>query len=302
MMNAAIMGADRWLQRLRTLPGLVRQVDGQTNFHYAFFFLSPARRQALRDIYAYCRLIDDVVDGPGATEEKAAELKSWHRELEQAFFDGQPTHPVAQRLQVGQRQFGLRYEDALAVLDGCEMDLHKTRYATWDEVYRYCYHVASSVGLLCIELFGCKDPASRDYAIHLGYALQLTNILRDVAEDAERDRIYLPTECLRQFGLSDAEILSGSFHNGSQAKAARLVSAVARRTREEYRLARVARSETDRLALLPAEIMGQVYFALLLEIERQGVAVLEKQPRIALPRRKKLTAALLGIAGSLIPR
>lgn len=302
MMAEVRTEAGRWLSRLRELPRLARQVEGSTNFHYAFFFLSPERRQALRDVYAYCRLIDDIVDGPGPTDDKAAELSTWRRELHDAFFDGQPAHPIAQRLKESKQRFGLRYEDALAVLAGCEMDLHKTRYATWDEVYSYCYHVASSVGLLCIELFGCKDPRSREYAIHLGRALQLTNILRDIAEDAGRDRVYLPSELLREFGLSDKDILSGTLPADGEAKAARLLSAVARRTREEYRLARAARSDVDRRALLPAEIMGQVYFSLLLEIERRGpAAVLRRQERVALPRRKKLTAALSAIAGSLLP-
>ena len=295
-------GAERWFRRLRELPKLVRQVDGQTNFHYAFFFLSPERRQALRDVYAYCRLIDDIVDGTATTEDKAEELKAWRRELHQAFHGGHPAHPVAQRLQEDQQRFGLRYEDALAVIEGCEMDLHKTRYATWDELYSYCYHVASAVGLLCIELFGCKDPRSRDYAIHLGRALQLTNILRDVAEDAERDRVYLPVESLREFGLSDSDIVSDELPSGLKPQAARLFSSVARRAREEYRLAKAARSETDRKALLPAEIMRRVYFSLLVAIERKGPAVLHHRERVALPRRKKLTAALGAIAGSLVPR
>jgi phytoene synthase len=301
MMAEVRTGANRWLSRLRELPRLVKQVDANTNFHYAFFFLPAARRQALRDVYAYCRLIDDIVDGPGKTDDKAAELSTWRRELFDAFHDGKPAHPIARRLQQSQQLFGLRYEDALAVLAGCEMDLHKTRYATWDETYNYCYHVASSVGLLCIELFGCKDPRSRQYAIHLGRALQLTNIMRDIAEDADRDRVYLPSELLREFGLSDLDIMSGQLSRDGEARAARLLSAVARRTREEYRLARAARSDVDRKALLPAEIMGRVYFSLLLEIERRGPAVLKKKERIALPRRKKVTAALAAIAGSLLP-
>ena len=117
--------------------------------------------------------------------------------------------PVAVALAEAHQRFGVRYEDALLVLRGCQSDLHKRRYATWSELYDYCYHVASAVGLMCIALFGCKDPGSRQYAIHLGQALQLTNILRDVAEDAARDRIYLPQEALIEFGLSEADILSG---------------------------------------------------------------------------------------------
>jgi phytoene synthase len=208
---------------------------------------------------------------------------------------------VARGLQIGHRQFGLRYEDALAVLIGCEQDLVKSRYATWAEVDDYCYHVASSVGLLCVELFGCVDPRSRDYAIHLGRALQLTNILRDIREDAARDRIYLPTEVLTECGLTEADILSGVLPANKRAAASRLLSLVAQRAHTEYRLARAARSPRDRRALIPAEIMGQVYFSLLEELERRGLEVLlpVDGKRIALSKRQKLTAAAMAVFGSL---
>jgi len=278
----------------------------QTSFQAAFFFLPAARRQALNDVYAYCRLIDDIVDGPGRVEDKAAELAVWRRELTEAFHGGHPSHPIARQLQDAQRRFGLRHEDALAVLLGCELDLHKNRYQTWDEVYSYCYQVASSVGLLCIDLFGCSDARSREYAIHLGYALQLTNILRDVAEDATRDRLYLPLASLRQFGLSEADVLACAEHPPATPEKrlalGRLLSSVARKAREEYRLARESRCEPDRRALLPAEIMGQVYLSLLGEIEQRGIeVVLQRQERVSLSRRQKLSAVVRAIAGNLLP-
>lgn len=273
----------------------------QTNFRYAFFFLSPERRRALHDVYAYCRLIDDIVDGSASLSAKEAELSAWRHDLAEAFFGGQPSHPVARRLQDAERRFGLRYEDALAVLLGCEMDLHKRRYATWQELYSYCYHVASSVGLLCIALFGCTDPRSRDYAIHLGQALQLTNILRDIAEDAGRDRLYLPQESLAEFGLVEADLLSGAVTTNKEAATCRLLSAVSGRAREEYRLARQSASPRDRRALLPAEIMAEVYFSLLVEVERKGPEVLVPQRRVTLSRRQKLAATLSAIAGNFLP-
>lgn len=314
MMDVLSATAD-WLRGFVPDPGPLPKSDAaqlsteitqrsQTSFRLAFFFMSPARRQALNDVYAYCRLIDDIVDGPGRITDKAAELEVWRRELSEAFHGGHPSHPIARRLQVGQRLFGLRYEDALAVLLGCELDLHKNRYQTWDEVYGYCYQVASSVGLLCIALFGCTDPRSRDYAIHLGYALQLTNILRDVAEDARRDRLYLPIESLAHFGLTDWDVLHCGEHTQPEKRAAlgRLLSSVARRAREEYRLAREKRPAPDRLALLPAEIMGRVYLSVLDEIERRGVeVVLRRQERVSLSRRQKLSAVVRAIAGSLLP-
>ncbi len=277
-----------------------------TSFRYAFFFLSAERRAALDAVYAYCRLIDDIVDGDDPVGVKAENLRAWRDVLPQVFDQGSgpapafDLHPVARELQRAQRQFGLRYDDALAVLIGCERDLHKRRYAAWDEVYDYCYHVASSVGLLCIELFGCTDPRSRDYAIHLGRALQLTNILRDIAEDAGRDRLYLPLEALSQFGLEEADVLSPRpLPQEKQPAAQKLLASVARRAREEYRLAREAKSPRDRRALVPAEIMAQVYSAVLADCERRGLELLHPKSRVKLSTARKATAALSAVLRSL---
>lgn len=277
-----------------------------TNFRYAFFFLSAERRAALDAVYAYCRLIDDIVDGDDPAGVKVENLRAW-REVLPLVFDRQSgpapivdLHPVARDLQRAQRQFGLRYDDALAVLVGCETDLHKRRYATWEEVYDYCFHVASSVGLMCIELFGCTDPRSRDYAIHLGRALQLTNILRDIAEDASRDRLYLPLEALSQFGLEEADLLSARpLSPEKQAAAQKLLASVARRAREEYRLAREAKSPRDRRALVPAEIMGRVYAAILSDCERRGPALLAPTSRVKLSTARKVSAALSAVVRNL---
>lgn len=279
----------------------------QTNFRYAFFFLSPERRAALDAVYAYCRLIDDIVDGDDAVEVKTQNLRAWREALPRIFdrtsgpAPAVDLHPAARELQQAQRRFSIRYEDALAVLVGCETDLHKRRYATWEETYDYCFHVASSVGLMCIELFGCVDPRSRDYAIHLGRALQLTNILRDIREDAARDRIYLPQEALAQFGVTETELLSSSeLTGGKLAAVQKLLASVARRAREEYRLAREAKPARDRRALVPAEIMGAVYAALLGECERRGLDILRPDRRIKLSAARKTTAALAGLVGSLV--
>lgn len=279
----------------------------QTSFRYAFFFLSPERRAALDAVYAYCRLIDDIVDGEDAVEVKAQNLRAWRDALPRIFDRASgpapivDLHPVARELQQAQRRFGIRYEDALAVLVGCETDLHKRRYATWEETYDYCFHVASSVGLMCIELFGCVDPRSRDYAIHLGRALQLTNILRDIREDAARDRIYLPQEAISQFGVREADLLAnGDLTPDVRPATQKLLASVARRAREEFRLAREAKPARDRRALVPAEIMGAVYAAILGECERRGVDVLRPDRRIKLSTTRKATAALGGLLGSLV--
>lgn len=271
--------------------------NSKSNFSFAFLLMPKVRRQAIHAVYAYCRLIDDIVDSDDPVEQKQAALAVWEDELKAAFFGGKPHSPVAVALAEAHQRFGVRYEDALLVLRGCQSDLHKRRYATWSELYDYCYHVASAVGLMCIALFGCKDPGSRQYAIHLGQALQLTNILRDVAEDAARDRIYLPQEALIEFGLSEADILSG--RRGTAALW--LLRHLAARAREEYALARAVMPEPDRRALMPAEIMGSIYFGLLEEIERRGDEVLTQGTRLKLSSRRKIERALHAVGTTLLP-
>lgn len=278
---------------------LCRKLTAQSksNFYYAFMFLPPARREALYAVYAYCRLIDDIIDGDAPQGEKQTGLRAWHGELALAFSEDPavvPTHPVAQALRKAHQAFGIRHEDALAVLQGCEMDLVHTRYETWEELRAYCYHVASAVGLLCIEIFGYRHPAARDYAIELGLALQLTNILRDVAEDAARGRIYLPREDLRRFGVSEGALLAGR----RDAAVGRLLRHEAQRARTHYLRAWAALRDEDRRSLLVAEIMGRTYFALLEEIERQDYAVLSG-PKIGLPRGRKIGIALQAVGKSL---
>jgi phytoene synthase len=271
--------------------------NSRSNFYYAFLFLPKQRRRAIYNVYAYCRLIDDIVDGPESVAQKERALEEWRRELDQAFFEGSPDHPIARGLQEAHQRFGLRYEDALAVLQGCELDLHKSRYETWDELEEYCYLVASAVGLLCIALFGCTEERSREYAVHLGQALQLTNILRDIGEDAARDRIYVPQEALEAHGLTDEDLLSGQSSPG----AAALLREIAARARAEYAQAQAALPRADRRVLVPAEIMGSIYFALLKEVERQGLAVLRPGRRIALPKEKKVAVALSAVGQTLLP-
>jgi phytoene synthase len=271
--------------------------SSRSNFYFAFLFMPKARRQAIYAVYAYCRVIDDIVDSDDPVEKKQAALAVWEDELAAAFQGGSPQHPVAVALAEAHQRFGIRYEDALLVLRGCQTDLHKRRYASWAELYDYCYHVASAVGLMCIELFGCKHPGSRDYAVHLGQALQLTNILRDVAEDAARDRIYLPQETLSDFGLTEEDILGGK----RSTAALWLVRHLAARARKEYALARAALPESDRRALVPAEIMGSIYFGLLEEVESRGDEVLTLGPRFKLSARRKIERALHAVLHSVLP-
>src|SRR5262245_35783807 len=153
----------------------------KSNFYYAFLFLPRARREALEAVYAYCRLVDDVVDEDAPAERKLAGIAHWRQELDAVYGSGTATSPVTERLRTAVGQFAIRREDMEAIIDGCAMDIDKSRYANWEELRLYCYRVASAVGLMCVEIFGytpSQVEAVRRYAIDLGIALQLTNIIR----------------------------------------------------------------------------------------------------------------------------
>lgn len=261
----------------------------RSNFYYAFLFLPRQRREALEAVYAYCRLVDDVVDEDAPAAEKLEGIAHWRRELDAVYGDAAPSHPVTARLRAAVERFAIRRQDMEAIIDGCAMDIEKTRYETWDELRLYCYRVASAVGLMCIEIFGytpSQAEAVRRYAIDLGIALQLTNILRDVAEDAQRGRVYLPTEELRAFGVSDEELVSGS----RSPAFVRMMQFQASRARSHYLRARAAIGSYERSKLVIAEIMGDIYYALLEEIEARQFDVFGDKTTVR--RRDKMRIAL----------
>jgi len=269
----------------------------QSNFYYAFLFLPREKREALEAVYAYCRLVDDVVDEEAPVADKLAGLERWRRELDLVYGEATPpddTHPVTLKLREAVRRFPIRREDMEAVIDGCAMDVERDRYETWDELRLYCYRVASAVGLMCIEIFGYSSPRARDYAVDLGIALQLTNILRDVHEDAERGRIYLPLEDLRAAGVSEEDLARGRTSPGFL----RLMRTNAARARSHYLRARAAIGPAERRQLVIAEIMGEIYFALLQRLEAADFAVFDG--KIALRRREKMAIALRNFASAQV--
>ena len=183
-----------------------------SNFYYAFMLLPAERRQALYSVYAFCRFVDDIADdavGDEAGGKPAKLLARWREELERVF-NGSPTHAISRALAYNVRRFAIPRRYFEEIIDGVEMDLGRTRYATFEELRLYCYRVASAVGLVCIEIFGYRNPRTREYAENLGIAFQLTNIIRDLSEDAARGRIYLPLEDLARFDVSEDEILRGA--------------------------------------------------------------------------------------------
>ena len=255
-----------------------------SSFYYSFLFLPPERRRAITALYAFCREVDDVVDETSDAQVARVTLDWWRKEVAQ-MLAGQPGHPVTQALQPHLQAFDIRGEHLLAVIDGMEMDLTQTRYLDFVALDRYCWHVASVVGLMSARIFGYSDERTLQYAEKLGLAFQLTNIIRDVGEDARRGRIYLPVSELQQFGVPASDILN--------AKHSERFEALMR-----FQTERAQRYYDEALALLPAQdrrpqraglIMAAIYRALLVEIERDGFRVL--QHRISLTPLRKLWLA-----------
>jgi phytoene synthase len=263
----------------------------ESNFYYAFLFLPPERRAALEAVYAFCRLVDDVVDEEAPVADKLAGLERWRRELDAVYGDVESTHPVTQGLRQAITRYAIRREDMAAIIDGCAMDVTQDRYPTWDELYSYCYRVASAVGLMCIEIFGYSSESARRYAIDLGVALQLTNIIRDVAEDAQRGRVYLPQEDLQRFGVREAELTEGGAPSEDMV---RLLRFEAQRARGHFLRARAAIGPDEKRRLVIAEIMGDIYYALLERIEDSGFDVLRGKVKVR--RRHKMAIALRNFA------
>ena len=269
----------------------------RSNFYYAFLALPRRRRDALYAVYAFCRTVDDVADAPPATgdgvlgaaerESRRGELRRWREDVERCFqAEATPSHPIARALAAAVRAYPIPREALLAIIDGVEMDLDRRTYDTVDDLYPYCYRVASAVGLCSIEIFGYTSPRARDYAVNLGMALQLTNIIRDVGADARAGRIYLPRQDLRAFSVSDDELTGAHYTEGFL----RLMAYEAGRARHFYELAATAYPRADARSLVAAEIMGQIYRALLREIEARQFHVLGE--RITLPARRKVGIAL----------
>ena len=246
-----------------------------SSFYYSFRFLPPERRRAIIALYAFCREVDDVVDE--VTDPGVARLKlAWWRSEIAAVFGGAPRHPVALALAPGVAAFKLRQEYLLAVIDGMTMDLDRNRYLDFAALERYCHCVAGVVGLMSAEIFGYVEPATRDYARDLGVAFQLTNIIRDVGEDARRGRIYLPQDELQSHGVAAADIFQRRVTPAFTALMAQQVA----RARAFYSRALAALPSIDRRAQRPGLVMAAIYQALLCRIERDAFHVLDR--RIAL--------------------
>ena len=289
--------------------------QSSSNFYYAFRLLSKTQHDALCAVYAFCRFIDDITDqtedakrpegvlssapghrplpiettGKNHQEILADRLNLWREELDYCYQD-QPRHPISQALADTVRHFPVKREHLAGIIDGVEMDLHRTRYQTFHELYDYCYHVAGLVGLVCIEIFGYENVKTQEYAVNLGLAFQLTNILRDVAEDASRDRIYIPAEDLRVYGYSEQELCDGVYNDAF----VRLMRFEEERTRQYYQRATESLPKEDRQRLAASEAMHRIYRQLLDEIVARKFQVFEARVRLSTWRKLGLALQAWG--------
>ena len=255
-----------------------------SSFYYSFLFLPPERRRAITALYALCREVDDTVDECTDVQVARTKLVWWRKEIV-AMQDGTPTHPVTQALQPHLKTYSIDIKHLLAIVDGMEMDLDQTRYLDYAGMQRYCWHVASVVGILSASIFGFTRPETLQYAEKLGLAFQLTNIIRDVGEDARMGRIYLPVNELQQFNVTAADILNAR-HSENFVK---LMQFQAQRAQKAYDEAFALLPKEDRRAQRPGLIMAAIYRAVLDEIERDGFHVLNQ--RISLTPIRKLWLA-----------
>ena len=260
-----------------------------SSFYYAFLFLPPPRRAAITAFYAFCREVDDVVDEVSDPSVAATKLAWWRKEVMSAF-GGQPSHPAMKALLPHVKDYDIRVEHLLAVIDGCQMDLEQTRYLDFAGLQRYCHLVAGVVGEVASGIFGRTDAQTIAYAHKLGLAMQLTNIIRDVGDDARRGRIYLPVSELQQFDVKAHEIRKRDAPWGYSDRFLALMKFQAERAHRLYDEAMALLPEADRKAQKPGVMMANIYRTLLREIEAEQFQVL--QQRIALTPLRKLWIAM----------
>ncbi|MGM0412757.1 MAG: presqualene diphosphate synthase HpnD [Pseudomonadota bacterium] len=246
-----------------------------SSFYYSFLFLDDDRRRAITALYAFCREVDDVVDECSEPSVARIKLEWWRQEVER-LFDGQPQHPVAQALAPWLERFDLPREHFQEIIDGMEMDLDIHDYPDFRTLSLYCYRVAAVVGLMAAEIFGYQNRQTRQYANDLGMAFQLTNILRDVHEDAQRGRIYLPAEDREAYGVSREDLLMARETDAMRA----LFAFEADRARDYYRRALEGLPEEDRYAQRSGVIMAAIYQRLLQRMASDGYRVMTRRYRL----------------------
>ena len=271
-----------------------------TSFYYSFLVLPSRKRRAIVAVWDFCRAVDDAVDlieaGPIPPKDLAqagsagGPLAMWREELNACYTGREPATAQGKALQPYIREFGLPRQPFEDLIDGVQMDLSHARYPTFHALAEYCRRVASTVGLICIEIFGYRDPGTRDYAVNLGMALQMTNIIRDVAADLAQGRVYLPAEDLSRFGVSEDDLRAGVVTPSIRD----LLRFECERARYYYRCAADELPAVDARSLVAAEIMGGIYFGILRRIERSGYDVFSRRIRVPRPARALIALRLWG--------
>jgi len=257
-----------------------------TSFYYSFLALPPEKRRAIVAVWDFCRAVDDAVD-ESKEGTAACALAGWRAELK-AIYDGQlPATPQGRQLMPYVARFNLPRSAFEDLIEGVAMDLEQRRYETFEALRQYCLRVASAVGLICVEIFGYRNVQTRDYAIDLGIALQLTNIIRDVPVDLERSRVYLPLEDLRRFGVSEDDLRAGK----RSANVRDLLAHQCERAKQFYRKADEALPKPDEKGLVAARIMAAIYLDLLKSIERAKFDVFSRRIRVSRPRQAAIAAS-----------
>jgi len=272
--------------------------DGTSNLSYSFSFLPKEERQAIHTVYAFCRRMDDIVDnGPSndtlTIARKRDRLDWWKMEIERVY-GGEVPHATLAPLADVIKRFAIPKQYILTLIDGVERDLVQRRYATFAELKEYCYSVASVVGLISIEIFGYKHEETRQYAINLGYALQLTNILRDIKQDKDRGYIYLPLDELKRFHVSEEDVINEVYNERFRS----LMEFQTQRAREYYHRARTMLRPDERLTMVAAEIMDAIYYRLLEKIELHDYNVYRKRIRVN-ALHKTITALRIWVGSKL---
>ena len=258
-------------------------VSRDTNFYYSFLVLPARKRLAIVAVWDFCRAVDDAVDAPTAGRENETvrrELERWRSEVDRCFGSDEPRTKQGSRLKPHVTRLKLPRQPFDDLIDGVAMDVGDRRYETFADLYEYCLRVASAVGLICIEIFGYRDRAARDYAVALGVALQITNIIRDVPTDLAAGRIYLPLEDLRRFECDEQAL-----HNGPSPRVRALLKFQCARAHHYFEKARATLPARDAASLVAAEIMGAIYLEMLKQIEGRDYDVFAEVARVPRPRR-----------------
>jgi len=251
-------------------------VARDTSFSYSFVVLPAEQRRAIGVVWDFCRAVDDGVDEAASAEIAEAAVTTWRAEVARLFSAETPQTPQGRNLKPYITTFSLSRQPFDDLVDGVEMDLHNARYDTFDELIGYCRRVASAVGVMCIEIFGCRDSRSREYAYNLGLALQVTNIIRDIAADLTQGRIYIPREDLEKFGVTEQDLAAGVMTGALRS----LLAHECQRARHFFAAARQAMPPSEARRLVAAEIMGGIYFEILQRIERRNFDVFSERVRV----------------------